>query len=585
MSKYRLDAPDLADRAPDSTFGAFRKLLPLLTGEGASLALATAALLINSGLALLGPWLVGRAVDRYVIPHDLHGLFLACLTLLAVYAASLIASYVQLRVMGSIGQRVLYQLRNRIFAKLQELPVAFFGQNKAGDLIARISGDAQALNEFFAYQLMSFVGALVLMVGAAVAILLLDVRIGIAALLPGIVIVSASWLLSGWTRRRNRESREALGGLSGEISESLANFKVVVAFGRQDYFRARFEEVNEHTYDAAMRAGWANALYQPIYALAGNLGLLAILAYGVLLVGQGHLSLGLLIAALGYAPRLYDPVRQIGAMWMSLQTALAAWDRITPLLRLTSDLELQAGKEAAPAAPLLELDGVSFGYEDGAQVLDGVSFALQAGKRYALVGPTGGGKSTTASLMARLYDPTAGTVRFRGRDLRALTDEERAAEIGFILQDPFLFSGSVRENLAYGNAALQEMDDEALLTEIRTQGLEELLGRFEGGLAAEAGDSLSLGQRQLLAFMRAVLRRPALLILDEATANVDTVTEALLGKVLEQLPEGTTLVTIAHRLNTIQAADQIFFVNNGKVEPAGSFEHAVSMLLHGKRSS
>lgn len=582
MSKYRLDAPSM-DRVPDSTLGAFRKLLPLMRGEGKSLALAFVALLLNSSCLLLGPWLIGRAVDRYVVPGDYAGLVRAGLVLLAIYLGTLAFGYLQVRTMGTIGQRVLFALRNRIFRKLQELPVAFFGQNKAGDLIARISGDAQALNEFFAYQLMSFVGAVIMMIGAAIALLALDWRIGLIALSPGAVLVGFSWLLSPWTRRRNRANREVLGSLSGEISESLANFKVVVAFGRQDHFRARFTAFNEKTYQTAMAAGYANALFQPIYGLAGSLGLLSVLAYGISLVGAGHLSIGVLISALAYAPLLYDPVRQIGAMWMSLQTALAAWDRITPLLSLESDLKLLPGGDGAQDGPLLAFEDVSFAYEEGATVLTGVSLALERGKKYALVGPTGGGKTTTASLMARLFDPTSGRVLLGGRDIRSVPDEERTRRIGFILQDPFLFKGTIRENVLFGNEELAGLSPGDLQQRIADKGLAPLLARFEGGLETEAGDELSLGQKQLVAFVRAVLRQPDLLILDEATANVDTLTEAQLEAVLGLLPKETTLVTIAHRLNTIEAADQIFFVNGGQVTPAGSLEDAVAMLTKEKR--
>lgn len=586
MSKYRLDTPQLANRVPESTLGAFAKLVPLLKGESRSLWLAFLALLVNSGLMLLGPWLVGRAIDLHVVPGDYPGLLRAGIVLLFTYVAMLAFGYLQMRTMGSIGQRVLFALRNRIFSKLQELPVSFFGQNKAGDLIARISGDAQALNEFFAYQLMQFVGQVILIIGAAIALVLLDWRIGLVALIPGVVLVGISYLLGPWSQKRNRQSREALGGLSGDIAESLANFKVIVSFGRQDYFRARFGAVNEKTYDSAMAAGYANALFQPIYTLAGSLGLLVVLAYGISLVSQGALTIGVLIAALAYAPRLYDPVRQIGAMWMSLQTALAAWDRITPLLALETDLDVLPVDEGAKGnEPFFAFRDVSFRYEDGAQVLNDVSFSLERGKSYALVGPTGGGKTTTASLMARLFDPTDGTVVLEGRDLRTWTAAERTAKIGFILQEPFLFSGTVQDNLLYGNDALQGLRTDELENELRARGLEELLARFDQGLATPAGDALSLGQRQLLAFMRAVLRKPELLILDEATANVDTITEGQLETVLRKLPAGTTLVTIAHRLNTIEAADQIFFVNGGHVTPAGSLEQAVDMLLHGKRSS
>jgi ATP-binding cassette, subfamily B, bacterial len=221
-------------------------------------------------------------------------------------------------------------------------------------------------------------------------------------------------------------------------------------------------------------------------------------------------------------------------------------------------------------------------------VLRDATFSLAPGKTYALVGPTGGGKTTTASLMARLYDPTSGRVLVDGRDIRTLSPAERAARLGFILQEPFLFTGTVRDNVVYGNDAMQRLSDGEVAARLAAKNLDDLLGRFEHGLATKVtagGEGVSLGQKQLIAFMRAVLREPEVLILDEATANIDTVTEQLLEQILRRLPASTTKVVIAHRLNTIENADEIFFINAGEITPAGSIHDALSLLLHGKRES
>jgi ATP-binding cassette subfamily B protein len=246
---------------------------------------------------------------------------------------------------------------------------------------------------------------------------------------------------------------------------------------------------------------------------------------------------------------------------------------------------------AAPATgstAVLTFEKVTFGYREGQNILRDSSFALERGKTYALVGPTGGGKTTTASLMARLYDPTGGVVLLDGKDIRSYEPEERTGKIGFILQEPFLFTGTVRENIAYGNPRYRDLTSDQLVEVLKQNNLGDLLVRFEQGLdtkVTSSGDSISLGQKQLIAFMRAALRNPELLILDEATANIDTVTEQLLQTILDKLPPTTTKVIIAHRLNTIANADEIFFVNAGEITPAGSMEHAVDMLLRGKRES
>jgi ATP-binding cassette subfamily B protein len=267
---------------------------------------------------------------------------------------------------------------------------------------------------------------------------------------------------------------------------------------------------------------------------------------------------------------------------------MAALDRVSEVLSLDSDLPGVADAPSVAGKGLLSFDGVNFSYPNGKLVLEDVSFTLERGKTYALVGPTGGGKTTTAMLMARLYDPSHGTVFLDGRDIRSYGAAERARRIGFILQEPFLFNGTLKDNIAYGNDELMGLSEAELTERLTAHGLAGFLDRFSEGLntpTSAAGDALSLGQKQLVAFMRAVVRQPEILILDEATANIDTVTEQLLEAVLERLPETTTKVIIAHRLNTIRNADDIFFVGGGGLTEAGSMEHALDMLLSARRAS
>jgi ATP-binding cassette subfamily B protein len=302
------------------------------------------------------------------------------------------------------------------------------------------------------------------------------------------------------------------------------------------------------------------------------------------------MTVGLLIGFLLYVNSFYIPLRQLAAVWTAFQMALAALDRISAVLALESNLTLMTSAEPIPerAGAVLEFEHVSFSYPGGQEVLRDSTFRLERGRTYAFVGPTGGGKTTTASLMARLYDPTSGRVLLDGRDIRSCAPEERTRKVGFILQEPFLFTGTIRDNVLYGNDAYRHVDDQHIVELLTARNLGSLLARFEHGLETKVtagGDGISLGQKQLIAFIRAVLRDPALLILDEATANIDTVTEQLLEQILAKLPSSTTKVIIAHRLNTIANADEIFFVNAGDITPAGSMQHALDMLLHGKRAS
>jgi ATP-binding cassette subfamily B protein len=619
---------------------AFKKIRPLLAEEKLSIVIAFIAILINSSLLLLGPLVVGYTIDRYVVTKDFYGVFIFSGILLLIYIFAFFANFVQMRVMGGVGQRTLFRLRNLVFNKLQELPLAFFNQNRAGDLISRLNNDTNKLNQFFSQTLMQFAGNFFVIIGAGIFVVAINWRLGLATLVPALGLLIFSRAISAWVKRVNLESLRAEGAMSGEIQESLSNFRVILAFNRRDYFRKRFSEANYINFKTSVLAGLGNNVFSPVYDFAGNLAQLAVLAYGIFLITHGELAVGLLVSFLLYVSRFYDPLRQLAQLWSALQVAMAAWDRLSEVLEKENNLKVlpvgasgvSGASESAvsgsvstksvsaksvsaklksvassmvsstpPPVPLIEFRDVCFSYPDGKQVLHYINFKMEKGKTYALVGPTGGGKTTTASVIARLYDPTEGNVFFNGRDIRSYTPEERTAKISFILQEPFLFSGTVRDNILYGNpgyalktgSVLTNSDqkkhiDMQLMKTLESAGLEKLIARFEKGLDTEvsgSGETISLGQRQLIAFIRAVLRQPDILILDEATANIDTVTEQLLEEILRKLPTQTTRVIIAHRLNTIENADEIFFVNAGEIIPAGSFQHAVDMLLHDKRES
>ena len=571
-----------------SNLASLRKLINIIGEERRNLIIAFAAIFLNAGLSLLGPYLIGYTIDTYIQTKQYHGVLVFSGILLALYSIAFVVNYAQMRMMGGIGQRMLYSLRNAVFNKLQELPVDFFNQNKAGDLISRINNDTDKVNQFFSQSLMQFIGSIFTMTGAGIILLCINLPLGLAALSPALIVWVFTKTISPWVKRKNAASLKSTGSLSAEIQESLANFKVIIAFNRRDYFRKRFEEANTDNYTKSVQAGVANNVFTPVYTLAANIGQLIVLTFGVYLIVKGHFSIGLLISFISYVTNFYNPLRQLAALWANFQVAMAGWDRISLLLSLETNLHVMEDLKCETSKSYLHFGNVSFKYPNGKDVLHKVNFDLERGKTYAFVGPTGGGKTTTASLIARLYDATRGTILLDDKDIRSYQAEERTRKIGFILQEPFLFSGTVRDNILYGNAGYKSYSNEQLSGAISEAGLESLLARFDKGLDTKVqttGDGISLGQKQLIAFMRAVLRKPELLILDEATANIDTVTEQLLDSILKKLPESTTRVIIAHRLNTIENADEIFFVNTGKVIRAGSFSDAINLLLHGKVES
>jgi ATP-binding cassette subfamily B protein len=585
---YNLNQSSDKTEQKASNLASLRKLIALIGEERRNLIVAFGAIFLNAGLSLLGPYLIGYTIDTYIQTKQFHGVLVFAGILLTLYIVAFIVNYIQMRMMGGIGQRMLYSLRNAVFNKLQELPVDFFNQNKAGDLISRINNDTDKVNQFFSQSLMQFIGSTITMTGAGIILLCINLPLGLAALTPALIVWIFTKIVSPWVKRRNAASMKSTGSLSAEIQESLANFKVIIAFNRRDYFRKRFEEANHDNYTKSVQAGIANNVFTPVYTLAANIGQLIVLTLGIYLILKGHFSIGLLISFIAYVTNFYNPLRQLAALWANFQVAMAGWDRISLLLSLETNLLVMEDPKCETAKSYLHFRNVSFKYPNGKEVLHKVSFDLERGKTYAFVGPTGGGKTTTASLIGRLYDATRGTILLDGKDIRSYKPEERTRKIGFILQEPFLFSGTVRDNILYGNVEYKNFSNIQLSEAISEAGLESLLSRFDQGLDTKVqttGDGISLGQKQLIAFMRAVLRKPELLILDEATANIDTVTEQLLDSILKKLPESTTRVIIAHRLNTIENADEIFFVNTGKVIPAGSFNDAINLLLHGKVES
>ena len=565
-----------------------KKLITIIGGERRNLIVAFGAIFLSAGLNLLGPYLVGYTIDHHVQNKDYQGILLFSGILLVLYTVSFAVNYAQMRLMGGIGQRMLFGLRNSVFNKLQDLPLDFFNQNKAGDLISRINNDTDKVNQFFSQSLMQFIGSLINMTGAGIILLIINLPLGLAALSPAIILWIFTTSVSPWVRKRNEASLKSLGNLSGEIQESLANFRVVIAFNRRDYFRKRFGQANQENYTRSVQAGIANNTLNPVYTFASNIGQLIVLSLGIWMIIKGYFSVGLLISFIAYVSNFYNPLRQMAALWANFQLALAAWDRISFLLSFENNLTIIEDTDGVAGSSLINFREVSFKYPDGKEVLHKVSFNLQRGRTYAFVGPTGGGKTTTASLIARLYDSTKGTIMLNGRDIRSFTPCERASKIGFILQEPLLFSGTMRDNILYGNPDCSGITNGQLEKALEDSQLNDLLKRFDKGLDTPiqmTGDGMSLGQKQIIAFMRAILRKPELLILDEATANIDTVTEQQLEAILDNLPASTTKVIIAHRLNTIENADEIFFVNSGEIIAAGSFDEAIDLLMQGKVES
>lgn len=531
---------------------------------------------LNSFSGVITPFVIAYAVDHYIVQGDIKGLGTIVIGLGLLYIVTVIVGYLQSRLIGQVSQGTLFRLRSVLFEKLQELPIAYFNQNKAGDLMSRLNNDTDKLNQFLSESIPRFVGNFFVIFGIAVFIVVLNWKLGLVALSSVFFLIIITKVLSPWVENKNKKSLAALGEFSATLQENLTNFRVIVAFSKRKYFADHVGEINKKTFETTYKADIANRVFEPIYDLAGSAALIAVLAYGMHLVGVGEITIGLLVAYVSYTQKFYDPLRIMATIFGSIQLAMAAWSRLRVVLNTKNPLVMIENNDTSSHE--LEIKDITFGYGDK-KVLENVSLTFEKGKTYALVGPTGGGKSTLVSLMSRLYDPQSGAVYVHGKDIRTYPNTERAGLVSVILQDPFIFSGSVLDNIRYGNDALSDIDDVNLEILLKNKGFEEVLERLKNA------DNLSLGQKQLISFMRVVLREPKILILDEATANIDTVTEAILNKTLASLPKETTKVIIAHRLNTIKEADEIYFVNGRHVTRAGNLAEAVSLIEHAKRTS
>jgi len=593
MKSYFLDTQE-----EKITSGSFRDkwqslkdFYAFMDGNGSKLLLAAFFIVIDSIDGAITPFLLGIAIDKYISKGNADGLINIIIILAIVNAITLIANYVQGRIMGTISQKVLHKIRGAVFAKLQELPLAFFHQNRTGDVMSRINNDTNNLNDFLSESISRFIGSFFVLVAIAIFISFIHFSLGLVMLSMCLVLFVITKLLSPFIRRVNKKSMEANSSLNSSIQENLANFRVIAAYNKRDYFVDHVSNEAKVTYKDTLVADTANKMLEPVYEYAGYLASVGVLGYSLYLLTTGNITLGILVAFVTYTQRFYEPLLMLANIFGNVQESLAAWTRIRHILTLESNLNVlsKSQSEKGNSQFTLELKDVTFSYVENSLVLEKINLQFESGKTYALVGPTGGGKSTLVNLMSRLYDPSFGVVYLNGIDIRTYSHEERAKYQSVILQDPILFDGTVKDNIIYANQDYVGYSNEDLFEVLKENNCLKMLERFPQGLqtivSGGGGSSMSLGQKQIISFMRVILRKPAVLILDEATANIDTVTEVLLNDVLDSLPAKTTKIIIAHRLNTIKNADEIFFVNRHHVVKAEDFTQAINLIENAKKVS
>ena len=579
-------------RGEDQRGRKLRWMLGLLRPYRKQVSLMVVALVIATAAALAPPFLAGEAIDSGINANDEGALTLIVGIFVASVALLWATTYVQTYLVGWVGQRALQDLRERIYSHLQTMSIGFFTRRRPGVLISRLTNDVQALDSLVTDGVVTLFQATLTLLGVVAILLLYDVPLALVTFLTFPLLAIASVIFRIASAGAYRLTREKIANITAYLQETLSGVRVVRTFGREDRHLARMSELNAENREANMRTVYLNAAYFPGVELLSAIGTAVILLFGGYRYLEGQIEIGMLIAFVGYLAAFFDPIQQISQLYTTYQQGMAALDKIFDLLDTRPDMVDREGAiDPGRLRGEIELDGVFFSYagggdaeaadlvaEGGAQptwALERIELRVAAGQTVALVGETGAGKSTLAKLVARFYDPQRGRVLVDGYDLRDLQASALRSQLGIVPQEGFLFSGTIRENIAFGrpDASEAEIRDAA-----RAVGADVFVERLPEGLGTEVGErgvALSAGQRQLVAFARALLAEPRILILDEATSNVDVRTERIIEEGLERLLHGRTAIVIAHRLSTIRRAGRIVVLEHGVIAESGTHEELI----------
>jgi ATP-binding cassette, subfamily B, multidrug efflux pump len=567
------------------------RLTDTLKPHSGLLLIAGLMMILNSLFQILGPYLTGRAVDAFIGQGDREGLTQMMLLLLGAYVGDMITRGVQTLATITMGQRVLFQMRARVFEHFQQLSLNFFDRRETGDLMSRLTNDTEAINNTLNMGLPQFLGNIFFLVGVLIAMIALNWKLALISMAVLPLMFASTLFFSKRVRAASRLSRQKLGEVSSELEENISGVKVVQAFGREDQTAQEFRQVNAQNRDANVEAQTVTSAFRPTLDIFSTAGVALVLGAGGLMALEDAITVGLIFTFLGYVRRFFQPVRAIGMLYAQVQTAIAAAERVFELLDTPPQVEDRPDAERLEAvAGRIVFDHVTFAYEEGETVLQDVSFTAEPGEMVAIVGPTGAGKTTMVNLLMRFYDVTEGRVLVDGHDVRDVAKESLRNQVGMVLQDTFLFAGTIRENIRYGRL---DATDEDVVAAAETAGADTFVQRLPDGYdteLSERGASLSLGQRQLIAIARAVLANPRILVLDEATSSVDTRTERVIQAGMNTLMQGRTSLVIAHRLSTIREADQVLVLDDGQIIERGThaslleaegFYHALYMSQFG----
>ena len=544
--------------------------------------LAGVTLLGYSATVVAMPWVVKVAIDDYIAADsgDISGLAVMVALFVVIAVVQFVTGLVHRRMLVTVGQEMLYAMRVELFGQLQRLPMAFFDQNQAGKVMSRIQNDVEHLQELNVIFILSLANALSA-VGIVVVMMAMDALLALLTLALVLVLIPALIVFQKLARAPYQRARQTLAEVNSRMQESISGIRVIQSLNREEMNISRFDGANR----ANLSAGLVEARYWPglflsVEVLTG-VAMVMLVSVGGNMVIQGTLQVGVVVAFALYVERLFDPIQQITSQFDQLQRAMVAADRMFELLDTDPEASnAPSTAELPPPRGEVRYEGIYFHYDPDTPILQGVDLHVPGGHTVALVGPTGAGKTTLISLLLRYYEPVGGRITLDGVDIRDLDQESLSSRVSVVLQEPHLFSGTVMENIRYNAIGTTDADVER---SAEAAGAQHFISRLENGyetMVEEGGNNLSVGQRQLISFARALVADPQVLILDEATASIDTYTEVLIQEVLKELLVGRTALVIAHRLSTVRNADSIAVVDGGRIVERGTHEELLAAGGH-----
>lgn len=553
------------------------RLWGYLRHQRRELILAMCVVLVTTALNVIGPYMLGHAIDAFIIPGDLSGLARYIVMMAGVYAMLSFTTWLQTYIMAGAAQHTVRDIRNDLFQRLQVLPLKFFDQRPHGDLMSRLTNDVEHVNQVLADGIIQITSGLLTMIGVAVVMFLINPLLG---LITVVVTSSMTLLLNNWvaprTRAGFRAQQENLGKLNALIEETITGQRVVKAYHREPVVIAQFNDGNLALRGAAIKAQIYAGFMGPLMNFSGNIGLAIIAVTGGWMAVMGMATVGTIAAFITYARQFGRPLTDLATLYNALQSAIAGAERVFAIIDEPAEIDMLHEERSDDLRGEVIFEDVNFSYTPEVPVLKHISLHAEPGQVVALVGPTGAGKTTIVNVLTRFYEIDSGRITLDGRDLRDFPKEDLRRQLGIVLQDTYLFTGTVMDNIRYGR--LDATDDE-IIAAAKLANADQFIHRLPQGyhtLLSERGSNLSQGQRQLLAIARAILANPRILILDEATSSVDTRTEQHIQEAMRRLMADRTSFVIAHRLSTIREADQILVINAGEVIERGRHEELLA---------